>query len=259
MAKKTWKKPEKGQWGGPAESRWTSGRPSTVLTREDIERAIRNTQSNKSAAMFCRVSWPTYKKYAKLYKDENGVDLYEKHKSTGKGIRKFRASGKGFGGAPKDKWGRTKEPKLSDLIYGKVNVDLYNPEKIRYRMVGAGLIKDECYRCGFKEKRDLDGRSPMVLIHKNGNKRDWTPNNIEVLCYNCLFLQGPTKGIPETKIDEKAVMHSLGIVKKREPWEEEEKFNPEDYKLDSYQEKYLQKLLGEDEEEFPGSEYISRL
>ena len=49
---------------------WTKerpgGRPANVITKEEVERAIRNTPSNAAAARFCRVSYPTYKKYAKL-------------------------------------------------------------------------------------------------------------------------------------------------------------------------------------------------
>ena len=29
---------------------------------------------------------------------------------------------------------------------------------------------------------------PLLLSFKNYNKRDWTRNNIEFLCYNCYFL-----------------------------------------------------------------------
>ena len=74
---------------------WTKerpgGRPANVITKEEVERAIRNTPSNAAAARFCRVSYPTYKKYAKLYKDEKGVCLWDKQISNGKGIPRFRS------------------------------------------------------------------------------------------------------------------------------------------------------------------------
>ena len=64
-------------------------RPSKIITKEDIIRAQKVTRSNMAAARYLHVSYNHYKKYAKMYKDEEGVSLFDKHKNqSGKGINK---------------------------------------------------------------------------------------------------------------------------------------------------------------------------
>ena len=50
------------------------------LLKAEIELAMQNTKSNKEAARFLGVSYNTYKKYAKMYKDDDTQkSLFEKH------------------------------------------------------------------------------------------------------------------------------------------------------------------------------------
>ena len=79
-------------------------RPSKILTKEDLLRAMSQTRSNRAAARYLHVSYNHYKKYAKMYKNDDGETLLEAHKNqAGKGIPKF-LSGKG------------KQPPIIDLI-----------------------------------------------------------------------------------------------------------------------------------------------
>ena len=65
---------------------------SKILTKEDILRAQSQTRSNMHAARVLHVSYEHYKKYAKMYKNEDGVSLLEAHKNqAGKGIKKYSA------------------------------------------------------------------------------------------------------------------------------------------------------------------------
>jgi hypothetical protein len=66
------------------------GRTSLNLSESEIRYAMENTKSNSEAARFVKVSFTTYKKYAKMYTDsESGKTLWELHKNqAGKGIRK---------------------------------------------------------------------------------------------------------------------------------------------------------------------------
>ena len=60
------------------------------LSKDDIMVAIRSTKSNRAAARYLHCSYSHYKKYAKLYREENGVSLLDVHKNqTGSGIPKF--------------------------------------------------------------------------------------------------------------------------------------------------------------------------
>ena len=80
------------------------------LSKEQILAAMDKTLSNRAASRYLNVSYQHYKKWAKIYTDEEtGQSLFEKHKNQqGKGIPKFlRGSGK--------------EPALIDIIEGRVD------------------------------------------------------------------------------------------------------------------------------------------
>ncbi len=48
-----------------------------MLLQSQIEQAMKVTRSNKAAAEYLRVSYPLYRKFAKLYKNVNGVHHHE--------------------------------------------------------------------------------------------------------------------------------------------------------------------------------------
>ena len=69
-------------------------RPSKILTKEDILRAQKVTRSNMAAARYLHVSYNHYKKYAKMYKNEDGKTLLEaRMNQSGEGIPKFAVAG----------------------------------------------------------------------------------------------------------------------------------------------------------------------
>ena len=83
-------------------------RPSKILTKEDILRAQKVTRSNMAAARYLHVSYNHYKKYAKMYKNDEGKTLLESHMNqAGEGIPKFTVAG-------------DKEIPLIDLLEGRV-------------------------------------------------------------------------------------------------------------------------------------------
>lgn len=146
------------------------------LDKSDIERAIRHSKSNKSAARYLGVSFATYKKYAKMFNDDMGMNLYDKHMNkAGVGIPKMTMSKRG-------------EPGLMDILEGRVNTIYFSIKMIKERIVKEGYLKECCYRCGFIEKRVMDYKVPVILNFKDGNKRNWKLENLEFLCYNCYFL-----------------------------------------------------------------------
>ncbi len=140
------------------------------LSKEMIVAAQANTKSNMAAARYLHVSYQHYKRYAKMYK------LFENHKNqSGKGIPKF-LKGKG------------KEPALLDIIEGRVSAAHFTPSKIKYRLIEAGYLLEQCSKCGFNERRVLDYKIPLLLHFKDNNKSNYSQNNIELLCYNHYFL-----------------------------------------------------------------------
>lgn len=147
------------------------------LSKEKILSAMSQTRSNLAASRYLNVSYIHYKKWAKLYQDvETGQTLFEKHLNpSGKGIPKFL---KGTG----------KHPALIDIIEGRTNAASFSPEKIKYRLVIEGHLKEECNNCGFNERRVLDYKIPLLLHFKDKNKKNYRKENIEFLCYNCYYL-----------------------------------------------------------------------
>ena len=59
------------------------------LTKGRIMWAIKQTKSISQASKLCEVSYNTFRKYAKLYKNDEGISLFEEFKNqSGKGINK---------------------------------------------------------------------------------------------------------------------------------------------------------------------------
>ena len=194
-----------------------------------IVAAQANTKSNMAAARYLHVSYQHYKKYAKLYK------LFDGHKNqSGKGIPKF-LKGKG------------KEPALLDIIEGRVSAAHFTPAKIKYRLIEAGYLSEQCSMCGFQERRVLDYKMPLLLHFKDNNKSNYSQDNIELLCYNHYFL---TVGDIFTEKDVKQIeshQEHFGTTEKVE-WE-----------VDDYHLQRLKELGLSDEEEDDVNQYISRI
>lgn len=212
------------------------GRPAKILSKDDVLRAIKMTHSNRAAARYLHVSYNHYKKYAKLYKDEEtGLSLLETHMNqSGKGIPKF-LSGSG------------KEAPLMDLIEGRIPVEHFDPKKIKQRIIFEGLIEEKCNKCGFAERRVLDTRVPIILNHIDGNKKNFHLDNLEFLCYNCAFLYA-TSAITDEQVEQMEDYVEKNV----------EEFN---WELDDHHIAHLKELglYDDKEEDMSGDEFISRL
>ena len=136
------------------------GRKPRPISKEEIIRAMKMTKSNAAAARYLRCSPQHYRKFAKVFVDEE----------SGK---------KHFGG---------KEPRLDELMSGETYVDSYDINKYKSRLVQEGIIKEECCRCGHSEQRVSDLKAPLLIAFKDYNKKNWKLDNLELLCYNCYFL-----------------------------------------------------------------------
>jgi hypothetical protein len=147
------------------------------LGKEQILAAMAKTKSNRAGARYLNVCYTHYKKWAKFYKDETtGKSLFDLHLNRqGKGIPKFLNHGK-------------KDVALLDIIEGRVDPSSFNPQKIKYRLIEEGNLKEECKVCGFHERRVLDYKMPLILHFKDKNKQHYRLENLEMLCYNCFFL-----------------------------------------------------------------------
>jgi hypothetical protein len=207
------------------------------LSKDQILTAISRTRSNRAAARYLSVSYPHYKKWAKLYTDEKtGKSLYELHlNQSGVGIPKFLPE-KGFKG------GVT----LKDIIEGRVTPDSFTPAKLKDRLIVDGYLKECCNECGFAERRVLDYRMPLLLHFKDKNKRNYRLENIELVCYNCYFLK---IGDIFNNRQIQGLEDHLTIYKQETP----------DWDLDEYQLQRLKELGLGDQTEEKDDDYISRI
>jgi hypothetical protein len=151
-----------------------------TLSKEDILRAMRFTKSNRAAARYLGCSYQHYKPYAKLFKvdelDPNSPTLFDTHKNqSGRGIPKFLPD-------------RRREPNVKNIVETGTGWESFSVEKIKSRLIAEGYLKDECYHCGFCERRVTDYKIPLLLNFKDGNKYNYLLDNLELLCYNDYFL-----------------------------------------------------------------------
>lgn len=150
------------------------------ISKEMCLAAMTQTKSVKAAARYLNCSYQHLKPYMKAYIDvETGVSLFDMHKNQcGKGVPKFMSN---------SPFGR-KDPAIYSIINGEVDASHFSPEKLKYRMLEAGILQEECYNCGHHESRIIDGKMPLLMHFKDGNKNHYGLNNVQLLCYNCYFL-----------------------------------------------------------------------
>lgn len=149
--------------------------PSTAppILKREIEEAQANTKSNMAAARYLGVPYIRYKKYAELY------GLFEGHlNKDGHGIDK------GFSKRPNS-------IPLREILAGKHPT--YSVAKLKNRLVARKKLTEVCNLCGFHERRVTDNKMPLILSFKDNNRQNYAMENMELLCYNCMFL---TTGAP---------------------------------------------------------------
>jgi hypothetical protein len=203
------------------------------FSRDQILEAMDKTKSIKAAARYLNCSYQHLKPFMKRYTHpDTGETLFDMHKNQcGRGIPKF-ITHSAF---------NRKEPAIIDIVEGRVDPSHFSPEKLRYRMIEAGLLEEKCTDCGFEERRITDYKMPLIMRFRDGNTKHYNLGNVQLLCYNCYFLYYGT--VFEDK--ELQNLEGVGSVLMKT---EEDKF-----KLDSYQIKKLKELGlhdGEDDDPY---------
>jgi len=152
------------------------GRPAFNITESEIRYAMKNSKSCADASRFLKISYEAFRKYAKLYKDEaTSKTLFELHKNqSGVGIKKSSQKLRG-------KYG------LLDILDGKY--PNYNPTNLKRRILRNSIFEEKCNRCNFEERRITDYTVPLLLDWIDGDKTNHKKDNLQVLCYNCYYLE----------------------------------------------------------------------
>lgn len=150
-------------------SRLKRGRGARPLLESEIKEAQEKIDTAIGCSRHLGVNYKTYKKWATKY------GLF-KANPWGKGsLKRYWAPDKG------------KYP-LNQILEGKF------PEYPLYRLkdllIRSGMKKAECERCSMEERRITDGKMALLLNCKDGNEGNHLLDNLEVLCYNCMFYSG---------------------------------------------------------------------
>lgn len=159
---------------------------TTMLLQSQVEQAMKVTRSNRGAAEYLRVSYPLYRRFAKQYKNQKGVTLFDAHRNqAGKGISKIGSS--------------SSRSTLDDILLG--NHPTYSRYKLLPRLIVNKYFAEQCSNCSFCQRRPTDLKVPLVLHHINGNINDHRIDNLEVLCYNCYFVNVGNLGKTQLRVD----------------------------------------------------------
>lgn len=135
------------------------------LLESEIKVAQDESHSAAEAARKLNVSYNTYKKYAKLY------GIMERCKCVdATGLPKVHNPYRG------------KYP-LEETLLGMHPG--YPPHRLRKKLFAANLKQQVCEVCGYCEPRVTDGKIPLVLAFKDGDRSNHLLENLEIVCYNC--------------------------------------------------------------------------
>jgi hypothetical protein len=192
------------------------------ISKEDCIRAMKYTRSVRAAARYLNCSYQHLKPFMKAYKDEEtGLSLFELHKNqSGKGIPKF-ISHSHFGNIGA----------IEDIVNGKVDASSFNADRLKFKLIESGYMLEQCYYCGFDERREIDGKTPLLMTFLNGKKHDYTNGNSQLCCYNCYFIN--VSNIFTEKDIESIEGHAVYKTS-----------NMVDFQIDSYTAKRLEELGG---------------
>lgn len=206
------------------------GKIPKPFTKEQLLDAMDKTQSIKAAARYLNCSYQHLKPWMKQYVDEkSGKTLFDLHKNqSGKGIPKFISH---------TPFGRKKKPAILDIVEGRVDSSHFSPQKIKVKMIEAGLLEEKCYVCNFSERRVSDFKMPLIMHFKDNDSRHYNLGNVQLLCYNCFFLYYG-KVFNEKDLNKLEGHGSVGVRIEKEPLQ-----------LDAYQIKKLRELGLDDSED----------
>ena len=154
-----------------------AGRPSKgmVLSKHNIELAIKSTQSMGQASLYMGVAKNTFKKYAKLH------GLWSPAKSS-KGIRKT---------------GNVGSQLKHDIKYKKKkkNPNPYREDTLLSKGIREGYIACRCGNCSqdFTHIDTADRQPPLILDFLDRNPMNTELSNLRALCFNCVYELAPLK------------------------------------------------------------------
>lgn len=132
------------------------------ITESEFKRVCLSAQSMRQASFKLGMDYKVLRKYAKL------LNCFVPNQKC-KGISKPRAEG------------TNGKFKLNDILNGKHPT--YHTLKLKHRLIKTGLKDNRCERCDLTSW--MNSEISLELHHKDGNNRNHTLDNLELLCPNC--------------------------------------------------------------------------
>lgn len=141
------------------------GKGAIPILKSEIEQAHEISKSRLEACRKLGISYATYVKYSKKY------GLYDEFRIKTKNNHKTKKYTITDGRIP-----------LQNILNG--THPTYNNNAFAKRLFKCNVKEEKCEICGYNEKR-VDGKVPLMLAFKDGNKHNKSLENIEIVCYNC--------------------------------------------------------------------------
>lgn len=132
------------------------------IPKEDVAAAIAQTPSMRQAGIYLGVSYKTFQKYAMEYGLWNPLGSPAGVKRPNRKVTYWTGW---------KRLGQDQHLRLQD------------------KLVTAGKLVQECNRCGYNKYREWDAKHPLVLVFKDLDETNLDLDNIELLCYNCYFVE----------------------------------------------------------------------
>ena len=150
------------------ELRLKRGRGYRPLLQSEIEEAKTHSVFAAGQARWLGINFKTYKKWARFY------GIYESNQN---------AKGKTWVRDPE----RGKYP-LSRILTGEFNSELKVTDwMVKYKLTNSNVFPLRCNICGYDKERITDRKVGILLDHKDGNLRNFSKDNLQFLCWNCMW------------------------------------------------------------------------
>jgi hypothetical protein len=140
------------------------GKGHRPLLQSEIEEAIKHSPFAAGQARWLGVATSTLKKYAQLY-----------------GIYKPTPNVKGFKHNIYDP--NRGKFHLDDILEGKYP-DIAD-WTVKDKLIRSGKVPAKCNICGYDRRRITDQKICLLLDHKDGDRKNFKLENLQLLCLNC--------------------------------------------------------------------------
>lgn len=141
------------------------GKGYRPLLKSEIEDVQKQTPFVAAQARLLNVSYSTIRKYSELYGIFNP-------KPNEKGKRNLFDANRG-------------KYHLKDILDGKYP-DI-SDWTVKDKLVRSGTFPACCNICGYDKRRITDKKICLLVDHKDGNRKNFSLENLQLLCLNCTF------------------------------------------------------------------------